>query len=42
MMDQFYAHTKSDLNGTPRPQDEWEPLFSKVGQFELQNAKVEK
>ncbi len=24
----FYAHTKSDSNGKPSPQSEWEPLFS--------------
>jgi hypothetical protein len=24
----LYAHTKNDSNGAPRPQSEWEPLFS--------------
>ena len=24
----FYAHTKNDKDGKPRPQSEWEPLFS--------------
>jgi hypothetical protein len=25
---QFHAHTKSNPDGTPRPENEWEPLFS--------------
>jgi len=27
---QFYAHTKKDSKGKPRPQAKWEPLFSEV------------
>jgi CRISPR-associated endonuclease/helicase Cas3 len=27
-MPPFYAHTKSNPDGTPRPESEWEPLFS--------------
>ena len=27
-MNRFYAHTKSNSDGSPCPQDEWEPLFS--------------
>lgn len=27
----FYAHTKSEPNGTPAPREEWEPLFTPFG-----------
>jgi len=37
----FYAHTKSDPDGTPRPQEEWEPLFSE-GCATLQGGECEK
>jgi CRISPR-associated endonuclease/helicase Cas3 len=34
----YYAHTLEDVNGNPRPESEWEPLYTGDGEGHLEKV----